>query len=169
MGKCSYYHYDNGDRCKLLADSDSDKVDSYQYNEFCRYEYEYEKCPHYLAWKKSGKSSSDSGCYLTTACITAKGLPDDCYELETLRKFRDNWLKHQPGGEEIVAEYYRLAPEIIRNVEKSGKSESVFKALYEKLVSPCVQYIEEGKPNEALSLYQETTRKLADQYLPSAS
>ena len=32
------------------------------------------------------RGSSSGGCFLTTACCDYKGLPDDCYELETMRK-----------------------------------------------------------------------------------
>ena len=45
-----------------------------------------------------GSSSGTDGCYLTSACVMAKGLPDHCEELETLRVFRDEYLAGQPGG-----------------------------------------------------------------------
>ena len=55
---------------------------------------------------KSGSSGSGSeGCYLTSACVMARGLPDHCEELETLRLFRDEYLAGQPGGRAEIEQY----------------------------------------------------------------
>src|SRR3989344_7924928 len=35
------------------------------------------------------RTAPDSSCYLTTAAVTHKGLPDDCLELRTLRGLRN--------------------------------------------------------------------------------
>ncbi len=51
-------------------------------------------------------------CFLTTAAVEMMGLPDDCWELATLRDFRDHWLARQPGGAEQIAQYYARAPGI---------------------------------------------------------
>lgn len=52
------------------------------------------------------------GCFLTTAAVELIGLPDDCWELTALRKFRDRWLAAQPGGAAQIAQYQRRAPAI---------------------------------------------------------
>ena len=52
-----------------------------------------------------GSSSGTDGCYLTSACVMAKGLPDHCEELETLRVFRDEYLAGQPGGRAEIEQY----------------------------------------------------------------
>ena len=49
------------------------------------------------------KDNDNGGCYLTTACVAARGLPDTCIELQTLRAFRDGVLARQPGGREEIA------------------------------------------------------------------
>lgn len=51
-------------------------------------------------------------CFLTTAAVETIGLADDCWELETLRAFRDGWLAKQGGGAEDIALYERDAPAI---------------------------------------------------------
>ncbi|GAB1442168.1 hypothetical protein MASR2M39_10030 [Ignavibacteriales bacterium] len=33
-----------------------------------------------------GTSENSSLCFITTACIVSKGLPDDCFELQTLMR-----------------------------------------------------------------------------------
>ena len=37
-------------------------------------------------------------CFITTAVCEFQGKADDCYELTTFRKFRDDWLAKAPGG-----------------------------------------------------------------------
>src|SRR6476646_10620356 len=39
------------------------------------------------------------GCFLTTACCEVLGLSDDCFELRTLRRYRDRVLIAMPGGQ----------------------------------------------------------------------
>ena len=56
--------------------------------------------------------SGGTGCFLTTAAVETIGLADDCWELETLRDFRDGWLADQDGGERDIATYYERAPAI---------------------------------------------------------
>lgn len=56
----------------------------------------------------------DWDCFLTTATCEVVGLEDDCWELTTLRRFRDGWLAWQEGGVEDIARYYRDAPAIAR-------------------------------------------------------
>ncbi|KPL67140.1 hypothetical protein SZ64_02925 [Erythrobacter sp. SG61-1L] len=58
--------------------------------------------------------ATDWGCFLTTATCKTVGLEDDCWELTTLRQFRDGWLAWQEGGAEDIARYYREAPAIAR-------------------------------------------------------
>ena len=41
----------------------------------------------YQASLKKNEKKSDDDCYLTTACIRSKGLPDHCRELTLLRHF----------------------------------------------------------------------------------
>ena len=46
----------------------------------------------------------------TTACVKSKGLSDDCIELSTLRKFRDEYILNLENGEKDIKEYYDTAP-----------------------------------------------------------
>lgn len=62
------------------------------------------------------ESSLGSGCFITTACIESRGLPVDCYELETLRKFRDNWVSKHENGPAEIGIYYEIAPKIVEKL-----------------------------------------------------
>lgn len=149
---CSYYTWKSGYYClKKEADVDED-----MYYKYCR-NYDYADCPRY-------KDSGSSGCYVTSACVEAMGLPDDCEELTTLRKLRDEWLKEQPGGKEKTKEYYRVAPGIVQAIEAKEDRKQVFQSIYDEMVCPCVKAIQEGKFQEACDLYERITRELEAKY-----
>lgn len=59
-------------------------------------------------------------CFFTTACCDYVGLPDDCFELTQLRRFRDLWLAKQPGGPEAIARYYQTAPLVLAALYREG-------------------------------------------------
>ena len=132
-------------------------VDSDTYYKYCR-NYDYDDCPIY----KGGSSSS--GCFLTSACTAARGLPDDCRELQTLRSYRDNWLKKQPDGILLIAKYYEIAPKIVAAIDARPDRLAIYDKLYTELILPCVQMIDAGSNHDALKLYQNTTLTLENAY-----
>ena len=145
MAKCEYAQYrDGADRCMIkgsIKGMDNDKVNSDTYREYCRYESGYKKCPFYDAKQKQ---SSSGGCFLTSACVRARGLADDCEELQTLRAFRDGWLLAQPYGPESIREYYRIAPAVVERIDVSPDAERVYHAIYTQVILPCIRYIRAG-------------------------
>ena len=103
------------------------------------------------------ESSLGSGCFITTACIESRGLHVDCYELETLRKFRDNWVsKHENGPAEIKI-YYDIAPKIVEKLNHLPNSKEIYEKIYQEVVIKCVQFIEEGKEEDAYLLYKNAS------------
>ncbi len=158
---CDFYEYRSSwlsgkDWCRYRDQEVSREV----YKEFCEYASSSKNCPF-----KTSSSSSSTVCFLTTACVAAKNLPDDCYELETLRGFRDSYIKGLANGEKIIKEYYDIAPKIIDAIEKEPNAECIFKKLFEELVQPCVHYIEQNQNEMAYALYEKTVLKLKEKYL----
>jgi hypothetical protein len=70
----------------------------------------------YRADTPQGGTCEKRGCFLTTATAGTVGLPDDCWELATLRAFRDGWLARHPGGAALTARDYRRAPMLVRRI-----------------------------------------------------
>lgn len=165
MGKCEYSQYrDGSDRCVIkgnMKGMDNDKVNSDTYKEYCRYESGYKKCPFYEAKQKE---SSSGGCFLTSACVRARGLADDCEELQTLRAFRDGWLKDQPYGPESIREYYRIAPAVVESIDASSNAVDIYNAIFERVILPCIRCIQAGRNGEAFDLYKSATAKLAEKF-----
>lgn len=61
-------------------------------------------------------------CFLTTASCEVIGLEDDCWELRTLRRFRDEWLVNQDGGRADIDRYYAEAPAIAQRLRRDPAS-----------------------------------------------
>ena len=163
MEKCLYSYYAGGNCCKLLVGGREAKVEEAQFRMLCCDPEGYRQCPRYEAWLK--ERTGQEGCYLTTACVKARGLPDNCHELETLRAFRDNWLRHQPGGEAAIAEYYATAPAIVEKIERAPGAEQVCEGIYRDMVQPCVQMIEAGQMEQAFRRYRTMTLSLQKRWL----
>lgn len=104
-------------------------------------------------------------CYITTAVCEMQDKTDNCYELEMLRSYRDEYLIFQPEGEQVVREYYDIAPTIVNRINKSGKAKEIYGNIYETYIIPCLSLIEEGKPEECQSVYVEMVRTLQKEYL----
>lgn len=151
---CSYYSFRQGD---YYCNKKRDYVNSDVYYKYCR-NWDYGDCPIYKG------DTSSSTCYLTSACVYAKGLADDCYELETLRKYRDTWLKSQTEGESLIKMYYEVAPKIVSVINDREDRKMIYEMIYDKMVKPCVNLIEQQKYMETLDLYREMTLKLSKEY-----
>ena len=140
---CPYYWWNYHYACRKSGKD----VNEDTYDRYCK-NYDYSDCPIY-------KGNDSSGCFLTSACVEAKGLPDDCYELRTLRKFRDEYLAKQKCGKCEIAHYYRVAPIIVEEIKKSSNAMAIFEKIYAELVIPCVKLIEDGDYVGAHNKYRE--------------
>ena len=101
-----------------------------------------------------------NGCFLTSACVRANGLPDDCEELTIMRGLRDGYLLQQPTGESLVNEYYRIAPAICERIDARQDAFAVYEKIYEQLVRPVVLLVKAGYNAAAVTLYQSVTLEL---------
>lgn len=103
-------------------------------------------------------------CFLTTACVEYKGLPDDCEELTVLRHFRDSYLLALPTGPAMVAEYYRIAPSIVRRIWEEEECAAIWEAMFQT-VQQCVQLIRAGQNAVAMQQYIAKVLLLKQAYL----
>lgn len=150
---CPYYWWNHHYACRKSGKD----VNEDTYYKYCR-TYDYDDCPIY-------KGNSTSGCFLTSACVEAMNLPDDCYELTTLRRFRDGYMRSTTTGAADICEYYHIAPTIVANIRKLPNAKNIFHQIYDELVAPCVTLIESGKEDEAYTKYRDYTKQLHQQYV----
>ena len=111
---------------------------------------------------KSEKSSTDIGCFLTTACMRhfQDKFNDNCYELAVLRWFRDNFV-----SKEDIEHYYTIAPIIVETINKEEKSKIIYDYIYDTIVDYCVEQIEYGNYNQAYNRYKSSVLSLEEHFL----
>ena len=102
---------------------------------------------------KFNRNKSGGGCFITTAVCGNFGKPDDCYELTAFRNFRDTWLINQPDGKSLIEEYYQIAPKIVSKIDSLTSASLVYKKIWEKYLSKCLNFIERGDNQSCKQLY----------------
>lgn len=106
-------------------------------------------------------------CFITTAVCESRHLADDCYELETLRNYRDTYLQTSESGRALVDEYYETAPLLVSLMNMQPEHDRLYEQLYRDYISPCVRDIEAGRYAACEHKYETMVRRLQRQYLPS--
>lgn len=139
--------------CKCKDCEYIDPTEKNGYKWYCTYRRTYEdpdeikECRYY---KERGRGSG--GCFLTTVCCEEKGLPDDCYELTMMRKYRDEVLKKTEQGQQIVDFYYEQAPRIVEQIKKSDMKKEICEWIYNE-IHKVIKQFENGYLNEAGNRY----------------
>lgn len=106
---------------------------------------------------------SSDNCFITSACISAKELPDDCYELKTLRRFRDSYVHSLSNGSELIEKYYSVGPEIVKAIEGNSARIEIYDSIFQRITKACI-LIEQNKLEEAFIIYSDTVRNLSTEF-----
>ena len=108
------------------------------------------------------------GCFLTTACCEVLGLSDDCFELRTLRRYRDRVLIAMPGGHAALAAYYLVAPSILERLPQQERAARLL-SVYMRFILPSAVAARLGLNRLAYSLYARMMDELSrsDEALPA--
>ncbi len=112
----------------------------------------------------SPSSSGGGGCILTTACVRAQGLPDDCAELGAFRRLRDGYVLHQPSGEDQIRRYYRTAPALIEAIDARPDADAVWARIYVDAVAKLTALIEYGELDAAAVMAWSVFDELVGDY-----
>jgi len=116
------------------------------------YYYPTDSCSHFKEGDENVREGSSGSCFLTTACCGYKGLPDNCLELETLRAFRDGYLKNQEYGPELIKMYYEDAPAIVQMIQSKPDCDTIWQSIYEK-IQIIVKQIQNERFDDAIINY----------------
>lgn len=125
-------------------------------------------------WKVYRKG--EGGCLLTTAACEAKGLPDDCEELNKARRLRESLLEVNQTGKEIVNRYYAVTPALLDEVKnKMNKNERklYLSEKFDAYVRPACRNMD-SNAGKSLDLFLKFVEEVAsemgmdgsDQYFP---
>lgn len=102
----------------------------------------------------------DNFCFITTATVVALGKDTNCYELNVLRNFRDNWLSKQKQGKRVIKRYYTIAPNIVSKLNSLSNSNEIYNDIYNKYIARCIKFVENGKNYKTYKLYSKMVKKL---------
>ncbi|HIW21866.1 MAG TPA: hypothetical protein H9887_07610 [Candidatus Dorea intestinavium] len=105
-------------------------------------------------------------CFITTAVCDHLNKPDNCYELETLRDYRDHYLLTSAEGKELVEEYYNIAPSLVF-ILNMKKDQSIYEGLYTNYITPCLKSIEDHKLEDCKNIYKKMVNHMKYEYFPS--
>ena len=108
---------------------------------------------------KENVVEKNSNCYLTTACLRYKkeDFQDDCYELQTLRWFRDIFI-----SEEDIWYYEQVAPIIVEAIDQSPERDKIYDYIYIKVIVECLEAIEQGNYDLAYHKYKNSVLMLEE-------
>ncbi len=115
-------------------------------------------CPKFQFSEYAYDNRPTRDCYLTSACVEYYGKPDDCYELQTLRKFRDDVLIKSPEGQKLVDEYYKIAPPIVKRLHILNDSKN-YEYIYSQILK-CINHIENNENEKAVKVYTKMCQKM---------
>lgn len=104
-------------------------------------------------------------CYITTAVCESMGKPDDCYELQMFRAFRDGYMMKTEAGQELVKEYYEIAPGIVMLINMQDHAKEIYDRIYKEYLAPCLGMIEEEKMEACQEHYVSMMLGLKEKYL----
>lgn len=99
------------------------------------------------------------GCFLTTACVDAMGMADDCWVLETARRFRDTFMTETPQKAQEIREYYTIAPKVVEEINKRKDAQKVWKRFFWADIVPFVEEINKHDMQKAHELYKKLISK----------
>ena len=108
--------------------------------------------------------NTSNGCYLTTAMCNILGYGDDCETLNTLRRFRDNYMKKEEECLPLLEDYEVVGPMISHLIEKDENKEWIANIMKNNFIDPAIEEIKEKHNKVALDIYVNMTYYLMDFY-----
>lgn len=158
--KCDFLDYTGGilwgsHECKLTEK----KVDNNTIDTYCDNSLKYKECPIYKE-----KTSSNPPCYLTTAMCNILGYEDDCFILNTLRNFREFYMKSSEEGLTLLDDYNTVGPIIAKNLENDKDNTFKAKIMLYFYILPAINSMKKDNYDEAIELYKDMTINLMHTY-----
>ena len=122
--------------------------------------YESQETRYYTSSDSGHSGGSGSFCFISTVICEYFGKSDDCVELNKLRNYRDNWLRNQPDGSQLIAMYYNNAPLIVSKLKTSSNYATYCQYLWDNYLQPCLVLIETKQFESCKELYIKMYRYL---------
>lgn len=104
-------------------------------------------------WSDDRSNGKKSGCFISTATCSFLGKPDDCFELTSLRNFRDNVLLKQPDLSFLVSNYYSIAPDVLSSINGSEIADEIYKGIYDNFICKMTLNDANLSPSDKIEIY----------------
>ena len=114
---------------------------------------------------KESNNQQSEGCFITTAVCDSFNKPDNCYELEMFRSFRDNWLSKQTDGKQLIEEYYTIAPKIVEKINSLANAKEIYQSIWDNYLKECLRYLEQKNTKSCKKVYIDMVNNLKKIYL----
>ena len=170
-----YGNYVNDEGVTIKVSTDKNGNDHIGFYEGPVYEKDNHKGVHVNIDYEKGKWSSNThdenhenpdsysnSCFLTTACMKmySDSFDDNCYELTTLRWFRDTYV-----SKDDIDKYYNIAPRIVKKIDVLDNASDVYEKIYKKVIAVCVKAIEDNEYDKAYKIYKDCIIELESKYM----
>lgn len=109
-------------------------------------------------------SHTSSSCYITTLLCELLGLSDSNFYINTLRNFRNNYLKEKEEYKSILVEYDIVGPIICKNLRDDKQNRIIAAKIFYNYISPIVSLIDDKMYNDAIVRYVMMVNKLKNLY-----
>jgi hypothetical protein len=110
-----------------------------------------------------GRAKGSSGCFITTAICDILGYSDNCYYMETLRSFRENYLRTSEYRY-LLKIYDDIGPKIVESMQNDSRKFDVAATLLTSFIIPACNYIEKNEYPLAIAKYLDMVEYLEDLY-----
>ena len=125
---------------------------------------QYSSSEHYTSRTEKSSPKTSSGCIITTAACIALGKDDDCEELMILRAYRDEVKSKSPIVADLIEEYYRIAPLLIKEIEKCTNKVDIYKKIWKNYISITCEMISNKDHSAATFQYIDMVKYLCSKY-----
>ena len=125
---------------------------------------QYSSSEHYTSRTERSSPKSSSGCIITTAACIALGKNDDCKELMTLRAYRDKIKANSSIVSDLIEEYYRIAPSLIKEIDKFKNRIDIYEKIWQNYISVTCEMIDNKDYSAATLKYIDMVKYLCDEY-----
>jgi hypothetical protein len=102
-----------------------------------------------------GGGGGAGGCFLTTAAVSHMNQKDNGKVLNTLREFRDTYMRKNKESSKDIAWYYENAPRIVAALDKRDDADKVYKKMYRDFIKPAYTAIQKGDNKYAYEIYKD--------------
>lgn len=108
-------------------------------------------------------SKNSSSCYITTLLCGILKLSDSNHYINTLRNFRNNYLKNSEYNN-LLVEYDVVGPIICKHLENDKQNRLVAAQLFYNYISPIVSLIDDRMYKDAIVRYIMMVERLKSLY-----